>query len=238
MSAPFLSADDTLARLRAVRIVPVITIDDPDDAVPLARALAGGGLACAEITFRTPRAADALRRITAEAPDLFAGAGTVLTPEQAAKARDAGAQFIVAPGFSPRVVDYCLDKGIPVYPGIATPTEVEAALEKGLKTLKFFPAEQMGGIEVLKAIAAPSGDVDFIPTGGINLANVVHYLALARVVACGGSWMAPSDWIAAKQFDRIRDESRRALDAARRHPERSEGSAGSASPESAVGVRP
>jgi 2-dehydro-3-deoxyphosphogluconate aldolase/(4S)-4-hydroxy-2-oxoglutarate aldolase len=215
MTLAFASTTDALERLRAVRIVPVITIDDPDDAVPLARALAAGGLACAEITFRTPRAADALRRITTEVPELFAGAGTVRTPEQAKAARDAGAQFIVAPGFGPRTVDYCLGKGIPVYPGVATPTEIEAALEKGLTTLKFFPAEPMGGLAYLKAIAAPYVDVSFIPTGGVNAGNVASYLAFKHVVACGGSWMAPSEWIAAKQFDRIRDESRRAVMAAR-----------------------
>jgi 2-dehydro-3-deoxyphosphogluconate aldolase / (4S)-4-hydroxy-2-oxoglutarate aldolase len=207
-------AIDVLERLRAIRVVPVITIDDPDDAVPLARALADGGLPCAEITFRTPRAAEALRRITAEVPEMFAGAGTVLTPEQAARARDAGAQFIVAPGFGPRVVDYCLEHGMPIYPGIATPTEVEAALEKGLTTLKFFPAEQSGGLAFLKAIAAPYVDVSFMPTGGISATNVASYLAFNRVVACGGSWMAPADWIAGKQFDRIRDEARRASEIA------------------------
>ena len=215
MPPAFASATDALERLRAVRIVPVITIDDPINAVPLARALTDGGLACAEITFRTPSAAEALRRITAEVPELFAGAGTVLTADQAKVARDAGAQFIVAPGFGPRTVDYCLAQGIPVYPGIATPTEIEAALEKGLTTLKFFPAEPMGGLAYLKAIAAPYVDVCFMPTGGISAANVASYLAFQRVVACGGSWMAPADWIAAKQFDRIRDESRRACDAAR-----------------------
>jgi 2-dehydro-3-deoxyphosphogluconate aldolase/(4S)-4-hydroxy-2-oxoglutarate aldolase len=210
----FATPDETLARLRDVRIVPVITIDDPADAVPLARALADGGLPCAEITFRTARAPEALQRICAEVPDLLAGAGTVLSPAQARRARDAGAQFVVAPGFSPRVVDYCLDNGIPVYPGVATPTEVELALEKGLKTLKFFPAEPMGGLDFLKAIAAPYVDVNFMPTGGINLTNVAHYLAFKRVVACGGSWMAPTDWIAAKQFDRIREASQRAAETA------------------------
>jgi len=218
MPPAFASATGALERLRAVRVVPVITIDDPDDAVPLARALVAGGLPCAEITFRTPRAAEALRRITAEVPELFAGAGTVLTPEQARTARDAGAQFIVAPGFGPRMVDYCLGRGIPVYPGVATPTEIEAALEKGLTTLKFFPAEPMGGLGYLKAIAAPYVGAAFIPTGGINAANVAGYLAFKRVVACGGSWMAPADWIAAKQFDRIRDETRRAVSAASGNP--------------------
>lgn len=214
MSTAFPTGDEVLARLRAVRIVPVITIDDPADAVPLARALSDGGLSCAEITFRTPRAPDALRRITSEVPDLFAGAGTVLTPEQAAKARDAGAQFIVAPGCNPRVADYCQSQGIPFYPGVATPTEIEAALEKGLTTLKFFPAEPMGGLNFLKAIAAPYVGVNFMPTGGINASNVASYLAFKRVVACGGSWMAPADWISGKQFDRIRDEARRATELA------------------------
>ena len=214
MTTAFPSANDVLARLRAVRIVPVITIDDPADAVPLARALSDGGLSCAEITFRTPRAPEALRRITSDVPDLFAGAGTVLTPEQAAAARDAGAQFIVAPGFNPRVAAYCRERDIPFYPGVATPTEVEAALEHGLSTLKFFPAEPMGGLSFLKAMAAPYVDVNFMPTGGISAGNVASYLAFKRVVACGGSWMAPADWIAAKQFDRIRDEARRAAELA------------------------
>ena len=211
----FPSFGDVLARLRAVRIAPVITIDDPEDAIPLARALMEGGLACAEITFRTPRAPEALRRITSEVPDMFVGAGTVLTPEQAKRARDAGAQFIVAPGFGPRMVEHCLEHDIPVFPGIATPTEVEAALEKGLTTLKFFPAEPSGGLEYLKAIAAPYVDVSFMPTGGINPDNVGKYLAFKRVVACGGSWMAPADWIAGKQFSRIRDAASRATEIVR-----------------------
>ncbi|HEY9226798.1 MAG TPA: bifunctional 4-hydroxy-2-oxoglutarate aldolase/2-dehydro-3-deoxy-phosphogluconate aldolase, partial [Gemmatimonadaceae bacterium] len=194
MTLAFSSAADALARLQSIRIVPVIVIDDPADAVPLARALAGGGLPCAEITFRTAHAAEAIRRVTSEAPDLFVGAGTVLSPAQAKAARDAGAQFMVAPGFNPRVVDYCNEHGIPVYPGICTPTELEAALEKGLTAVKFFPAEPSGGLAFLKAMAAPYGDVSFMPTGGINAGNVASYLGFKRVVACGGSWMAPSDW--------------------------------------------
>jgi len=201
-------------RLRTARVVPVITIDDPDNAVPLAHALSAGGLACAEITFRTPRAAEAIRRIAAEAPDLLAGAGTVLNPAQVDAARDAGAQFIVAPGFNRRVVEHCLSAGLPVYPGIATPSEVEAALELDLNTLKFFPAEPMGGLSYLKAIAAPYVGVNFMPTGGISASNITAYLAWDRVVACGGSWMAPADWLAGKQFDRIRDESQRAAELA------------------------
>jgi 2-dehydro-3-deoxyphosphogluconate aldolase / (4S)-4-hydroxy-2-oxoglutarate aldolase len=212
MTSELFSRNDVLARLRDVRVVPVITIDDPDDAVPLARALADGGLTCIEITFRTPRAAEALRRIASEVPSVLAGAGTVLTPQQAHIARDAGAQFLVAPGFGPRVVDWAMERGMAMYPGVATPTEVEAALEKGLTTLKFFPAEPMGGLAFIKAIAAPYVDVNFMPTGGINASNVASYLAFERIVACGGSWMAPPDWIAAKQFDRIRDQARRAFE--------------------------
>ena len=208
-------ASDVVKRLRSVRVVPVITIDDAAHAVPLARALAAGGLPCAEITFRTAAAAESIARITGEVPELFVGAGTVLTPTQANAASEAGAQFIVAPGFGPRVVEYCQARAIPVFPGIATPTEIEAALEMGLRTLKFFPAEPMGGLAYLKAIAAPYVEVSFLPTGGINAANVASYLAFDRVIACGGSWMAPADWIAAAQFERIRDESRRAADVAR-----------------------
>jgi 2-dehydro-3-deoxyphosphogluconate aldolase/(4S)-4-hydroxy-2-oxoglutarate aldolase len=217
MNRTYLASDDAVARLRALRVVPVITIDDPADAVPLGRALLDGGLACAEITFRTPRAGEALTRLATELPELFIGAGTVLTVEQASRALDAGAQFVVAPGFNARVVDFCVERGVPVYPGIATPTELEAALEKGLTTLKFFPAEQMGGLAFLKAIAAPYVGVSFMPTGGINLTNVVHYLAFERVAACGGSWMAPADWIAAKQFARIRDAASRVVDVVREH---------------------
>ncbi len=203
--------DAVTARLRQTRIVPVIVIDDADDAVPLAAALTDGGLACAEVTFRTKAAGEALRRICAEHPDMLAGAGTVLTPQQAAEARAAGAHFMVAPGFSPAVVDYCLTHDIPVYPGVCTPTEVEAALSTGLTVLKFFPAEPAGGVPYLKAISAPYTSVEFMPTGGVNASNIGSYLALRNVVACGGSWMAPSDWIAAKQFDRIRDATRDAV---------------------------
>ena len=199
-----------IEQLQRVRIVPVIVIDDPGDAVPLAQALTDGGLPCAEVTFRTPRAAEALTRISVECPSVLVGAGTVLSPEQAARARQAGAQFIVAPGFSPSVVDYCREHDIPVIPGVCTPTEIEAALAKGLDVLKFFPAEPMGGVPFLKAVSAPYAGVRFIPTGGVSPANLASYLALESVVACGGSWMAPSDWIAAKQFDRIRDVTREA----------------------------
>jgi 2-dehydro-3-deoxyphosphogluconate aldolase / (4S)-4-hydroxy-2-oxoglutarate aldolase len=201
-----ISANETpLQQLRKLRLVPVIVIDDPADAVPLANALAAGGLPCAEVTFRTARAAEALQRISSECPDVLVGAGTVLTPAHAAAARNAGAKFIVSPGFGPAVVDYCLEHDIPVYPGVATPTEIEAVLLKGLSVMKFFPAEPLGGVGYLKAMSAPYGRIEFMPTGGISAANVRAYLSLDQVVACGGSWMAPQAWIAEKQFDRIQN---------------------------------
>jgi 2-dehydro-3-deoxyphosphogluconate aldolase/(4S)-4-hydroxy-2-oxoglutarate aldolase len=188
-----------------MRIVPVIVIDDPASAVPLARALTDGGLPCAEVTLRTPRALEALRRMAAEQPDMFVGAGTVLTPTQAADARSAGAKFVIAPGFSVAVVEYCQSVDLPVFPGVCTPTEIEMALGAGLSVLKFFPAEPMGGLPYLQAIAAPYTGVSFMPTGGIGPSNLASYLGFSRVLACGGSWMAPNDLIAAGQFDRIRD---------------------------------
>jgi len=192
---------DILARLRTLRIVPVIVIDDPKDAVPLAAALIDGGLSCAEITFRTAGAREALRQIAAAHPRMLAGAGTVLTPRQAAEA-----------------VDYCLEHEIPVYPGVCTPTEIEMALGKGLETVKFFPAEPIGGLPYLKAISAPYGSIAFMPTGGINPANLPNYLGFRKVVACGGSWMAPADWIATKQFGRIRAETEKAVALVREVP--------------------
>jgi 2-dehydro-3-deoxyphosphogluconate aldolase/(4S)-4-hydroxy-2-oxoglutarate aldolase len=198
-----------------MRLVPVIVIEDAQQAKGLADALVKGGLPCAEVTLRTAAAVDALKRITSEHPDMLVGAGTVLTPQQARAARDAGAKFIVAPGFSAAVVDYCQENEIPVFPGVCTPTEIEMALSKGLKTVKFFPAEPIGGLNYLKAIAAPYGDVNFIPTGGITTKNVHEYLAFTKVIACGGSWMAPADAISAGDFARIETETRRAVEAVR-----------------------
>ena len=209
---------DVLARIRALKIVPVIVIDDPADAAPLGAALSGGGLPCAEVTFRTKGAADAIRRMTDAYPDMLVGAGTVLTPSQVSEARAAGATFIVSPGFSPAVVDASQAQGLPVFPGVCTPTEIEAAMGKGLRVLKFFPAEAIGGVNLLKAITAPYGGVEFIPTGGITRENIGKYLALKAVVACGGSWMAPQQMVAAKQFDRVREETAAAV-AAIRQPE-------------------
>jgi 2-dehydro-3-deoxyphosphogluconate aldolase / (4S)-4-hydroxy-2-oxoglutarate aldolase len=202
-------------QIRQTRLIPVIVIEDAKHAESLARALSDGGLPCAEVTYRTKAAGEALRRMTAAFPDMLIGAGTVLTPEQARSARDAGAKFMVAPGFNPAVVDYCQEHDIPVFPGVATPTEVEMALNKGLRVVKFFPAEPMGGIAYLKAIAAPYVDVEFIPTGGISDKNVHEYLSFKKVVACGGSWMAPADWISAGDFEKIKDATARAVSAVR-----------------------
>jgi 2-dehydro-3-deoxyphosphogluconate aldolase/(4S)-4-hydroxy-2-oxoglutarate aldolase len=190
--------------LRRWRIIPVIRIEDPKNAVPLASALLAGGLPIAEITLRTPGALDALRRITQEQPEMFAGAGTVLNVNQAARAREAGAHFVVSPGFNRAVVDYCLEHDVPVYPGVATATEIEAALEAGLKLLKLWPIETLGGVAYLELLSGPFVGVEFNPSGGVTGANFESFLALKNVVACGGSWMAPPDWIASQQFEKIR----------------------------------
>ncbi len=203
-------------QLRGLGVVPVVVIRDPRRAAPLARALADGGLPCAEITFRTRAAAEAMRRIAAGASDVLLGAGTVLTPGQAAAAREAGAQFVVSPGFDPRVVDYCQEHGLPVYPGVCTPTEIQRALGAGLEVLKFFPAGPLGGASFLKAISAPFPGLRFIPTGGVKRENLRDYLKLGQVLACGGSWMAPASWIDEGAFDRIRDEAARAVAVVRR----------------------
>lgn len=201
----------TLQLLQRLRIVPVIVIEDAKDAEPLADALAEGGLPCAEVTFRTSAAAEAIARMRARRPDMLVGAGTVLTPQQAASAREAGAQFVVSPGFNPAVVDDCQASGLEIFPGVCTPTEIEMALSQGLSTVKFFPAEPMGGLKFLKAISAPYGMMNFIPTGGVSTSNIAEYLAFKKVIACGGSWMAPAEWISAGQFDRIKDETARAV---------------------------
>lgn len=189
--------------LQGFGIVPVIVIDRAESAVGLAGALCQGGLACAEVTFRTAAAEESIRRITAEFPSILVGAGTVLRVDQAEKAINAGAKFVVAPGFNHRVVDYCQSRGTAVYPGVCTPTEIEAAMDKGLTDLKFFPAEPIGGLDYLKAISAPYSQVRFIPTGGITPENVRKYLSFNKVLACAGTWMVNKEWLAAGDFARI-----------------------------------
>jgi len=195
---------DILKQLSLIGIVPVIAIDDAADAVPLAQALCEGGLPCAEVTFRTAAAAEAIANMTKAFPDMLVGAGTVLTNEQVDRAVAAGAKFIVSPGLNPETVRHCQEIGIPVCPGTSNPSDIEVALSLGLKTVKFFPAEAAGGLKYIKSIAAPYVDVTFMPTGGISEKNLLDYLSFKKIICCGGSWMVPKDAIAAKDWDRIR----------------------------------
>lgn len=191
--------------IQKMGVVPVVVLNDAKDAAPLAKALCEGGLPCAEVTFRTDAAEEAIRIMTTEYPDMFVGAGTVLTIEQVDRAVEAGAKFIVSPGFDPEIVDYCLDKEIPVYPGCITPSEVAQAVKRGLKVVKFFPAEQFGGVDTIKALAAPYVGVKFMPTGGVNAKNLENYLSCNKIIACGGSWMVKGDLITEGKFDEIRE---------------------------------
>ena len=192
-------------------VVPVVVLEDTKDAVPLAKALVEGGLPCAEVTFRTEAAEESIRLMAEQFPEMLVGAGTVLTTEQVDAAVGAGAKFIVSPGFDPKIVDYCLEKDIPVFPGCITPSEVAQAVKRGLKVVKFFPAEQAGGVAMIKAMAAPYTQMKFMPTGGINAKNINSYLAFDKILACGGSWMVKKDLVAAGEFDKIRDLTKEAV---------------------------
>jgi 2-dehydro-3-deoxyphosphogluconate aldolase / (4S)-4-hydroxy-2-oxoglutarate aldolase len=186
-----------------VGVIPVVAIPSAEAAIPLARALVEAGLPCAEITFRTSAAGAAIAAIAAQVPELLVGAGTVLSVPQAEEALAAGARFVVAPGFDPAVVDFCLERHVPVVPGVCTPTEVGYALSRGLTVVKLFPAQALGGVPYIKALAAPFGGVRFVPTGGIDAGNLAAYLALPQVAACGGSWMVAKQLIADGAFDTI-----------------------------------
>ncbi len=204
---------EVISRLAQLRVIPVIVIDNAADAKPLAEALLAGGLPCAEVTFRTAAALEAIRAI-AEIPGMLVGAGTVLKPEQAQAAADAGAQFIVTPGFNPRVVSYCVGHGIPITPGVSDPTSIEMALEHGLDVVKFFPAEACGGLSYLKAIAGPYSMMRFIPTGGIEPGNLGDYLAFPKVVACGGTWMVKADLLKNRDWAKITQLTKAAVELA------------------------
>lgn len=193
-----------IEKISAFGIIPVVVLEDAKDAAPLAKALVEGGLPCAEVTFRTDTAEESIKIMTSEYPDMFVGAGTVLTIEQVDRAVAAGAKFIVSPGFDPEIVDYCLSKEISVFPGCITPSEVVQAVKRGLKVVKFFPAEQFGGVAAIKAIAAPYVGVKFMPTGGINAKNLESYLSCDKIVACGGSWMVKGDLIKEGKFNEIK----------------------------------
>ena len=194
---------DYVNRIYSIGVIPVIAIDDAEKAVPLARALVKGGLPAAEVTFRTAAAEEAIRRIVAEVPEMLVGAGTVLTREQADRAIAAGAQFIVSPGFNPDVTRYVIDKGVLMMPGTATPGEMEQAMSMGLNVVKFFPAEQNGGVAKLKAVAGPYTTLRWMPTGGVNTKNLMDYLSFDKIVACGGTWMVKKDLIEGERWDEI-----------------------------------
>ena len=189
--------------LKKIGIIPVVVLNDVKDALPLAERLMKGGLPCAEVTFRTDAAEESIRRIAKEFPDMIVGAGTVLTTEQADRAIGAGSKFIVSPGFNPKVTEYVLKKGVPMTPGVCTPTEIEAAMSLGLDVLKFFPAEPSGGLGMIKAVCAAYVKLQIMPTGGINANNVRDYLKYDRIVACGGSWMVNGKLISEGKFDEI-----------------------------------
>jgi len=197
------SSKRMIDQLKQIKIVPVVALDSVEQAEPLADALSAGGLPCAEVTMRTDAALEVIRRM-ARREDLLLGVGTVHNPEQAKAAVDAGAQFVVAPGFNPRTVTWCLENRVPVFPGASTPTDLEMALEHGLEVVKFFPAEAIGGVKTLKAFSGPYGGLRFIPTGGIGPANLRDYLALPCVVACGGSWMVKPELLKAGDFEAVR----------------------------------
>ena len=190
-------------RFAELKVVPVVVLNDVKDAAPLAKALVEGGLPCAEVTFRTDAAAESIRIMAEAYPDMLVGAGTVLTTEQVDRAVEAGAKFIVSPGFDPEIVDYCIGKNVPVFPGCISPSEVAQAVKRGLKIVKFFPAEQSGGLAMIKAMAAPYNMLKFMPTGGINTKNLKEYLACDKILCCGGSWMVKGDMVEAGEFDKI-----------------------------------
>lgn len=210
---------DIAEKFQKIGVVPVVVLEDAKDAVPLAKALVEGGLPCAEVTFRTEAAAESIRLMTEQFPKMLVGAGTVLTTEQVHAAVKAGAKFIVSPGFDPEIVDDCLEKGIPVFPGCMTPSEVAQAVKRGLDIVKFFPAEPAGGMAMIKAMAAPYTGLKFMPTGGINAKNLEEYLSSDKIVCCGGSWMVKGELVKNGEFDKIRqltEEAKRLVDSIRK----------------------
>ncbi|MCD7884503.1 MAG: bifunctional 4-hydroxy-2-oxoglutarate aldolase/2-dehydro-3-deoxy-phosphogluconate aldolase [Lachnospiraceae bacterium] len=197
-------AEEMSVKIQEMGVVPVVVLENAADAAPLAKALCEGGLPCAEVTFRTAAAEESIGIMAKEYPDMLVGAGTVLTIDQVDRAVAAGAKFIVSPGFDPEIVDYCLSKQIPVFPGCVTPSEVAQAVKRGLKVVKFFPAEQFGGVNTVKALSAPYVGLKFMPTGGVNAGNLKSYLTCPAIIACGGSWMVKGALVKEGKFDEIR----------------------------------
>ena len=194
---------DALTRLANAGVVPVVVLDKAEDAVPTAKAMLAGGIDVMEITFRTAAAADSIKAVAEQCPDMFVGAGTVITLDQCKKAVDMGAKFIVAPGFNREVVAWCVENNIPVTPGCVTPTEIMGALKHGLKMVKFFPANVYGGLNAMKNLAAPFVGLKFLPTGGVNAANIKEYIDAPFIHAVGGSWVCPKADIAAGNWEKI-----------------------------------
>lgn len=200
-------------KIQECGVVPVVVINDAKDAGKLADVLCEEGLPCAEVTFRTDAAKEAIRIMAQAHPEMLVGAGTVLTIEQVEEAVGAGAKFIVSPGFDAEIVDYCIAKNIAVFPGCVTPSEAAQAVKRGMRVVKFFPAQQFGGVSTVKALAAPYTMLKFMPTGGVNKANLESYLSCDKVIACGGSWMVKSDLIENGDFDAIRQMTRETVEA-------------------------
>ena len=205
----------TLKKLGQFGVVPVVVLDDVKDAKPLAKALCDGGLACAEVTFRTDAAEESIRIMTEAYPEMVVGAGTILTTEQADRAIAAGASFIVTPGFDTEIVKHCIAKNIPITPGVVTPSELAQAYALGLRIVKFFPAEPSGGLPMIKALAAPYYMMQFMPTGGISATTLSDYLRYEKIFACGGSWMVKGDLIKSGDFDKITSLTKEAVDLVR-----------------------
>ncbi len=203
--------NELLKKVESLGVVPVVVLNDAKDAAPLAKALCDGGLPCAEVTFRTEAAEESIRIMANEFPEMLLGAGTVLTIDQVDRAVEAGAKFIVSPGFDPEIVDYCIEKNILVFPGCITPSEVAQAVKRGLEVVKFFPAEQFGGVSTIKALAAPYTNIKFMPTGGVSAKNLADYLGFKKIVACGGSWMVKGEMITAGEFDKIKEMTAEAV---------------------------
>ena len=190
-------------QLQRLKVVPVIALDHAEDILPLADTLAQNGLSVAEITFRSPAAGEAIRLLRQQRPDFLIAAGTVLTADQVFQAKSAGADFVVTPGFNPKIVQLCQDLGLPITPGVNNPMAIEAALELGIDTVKFFPAEASGGVKMIKALLGPYAQLKMMPTGGIGVQNIQDYLAIPNVVACGGSWFVEKTLINAKNWSKI-----------------------------------
>lgn len=207
--------NDIQKKIAEIRVVPVVVLDNADAAVPLAEALVRGNLPLAEITFRTVAAEESIRRIVEKVPEIIVGAGTVTNIGQAKLAKEAGAKFIVTPGFSEEITEYAVENNLPVFPGVCTPTEIMKAMKYGVEIVKFFPAGQYGGLETIKALAAPFPSMMFMPTGGVNANNLKDYLSFPKVVACGGSWMVQSKLIKEGRFEEIERLAREAVDLAK-----------------------